>query len=140
MLVLKLWFSCINEGVFYGVSQVGGAKVVSKVLREGKAKRLYRLIGIPYVGHWRDIVSNQVHGRRCRYLGNDLSEVRTRIPKRAMKFINQLVARGYYSSVADFARQSILDKLVNDFELGISELEPDLVEAEEENARSKSRR
>lgn len=73
-------------------------------------------------------------------MGNDLSEVRTRIPKRAMGFINQLVARGYYSSVADFARQSILDKLVGDFELGISELEPDLVEAEEENARSKSRR
>ena len=67
-------------------------------------------------------------------MGNDLSEVRTRIPKRAMGFINQLVARGYYSSVADFARQSILDKLVSDFELGISELEPDLVEAEEENA------
>ena len=73
-------------------------------------------------------------------MGNDLSEVRTRIPKRAMRFINQLVARGYYSSVADFARQSILDKLVGDFELGISELEPDLVGAEEENARSKSRR
>jgi Arc/MetJ-type ribon-helix-helix transcriptional regulator len=72
-------------------------------------------------------------GRRPDYLGNDLSEVRTRIPKRAIEFINQLVARGYYSSVADFARQSILDKLVNDFELGISELEPDLVEAEEEN-------
>ncbi|MDH5266221.1 MAG: hypothetical protein OEW62_00930 [Candidatus Bathyarchaeota archaeon] len=57
-----------------------------------------------------------------------------------MGFINQLVARGYYSSVADFARQSILDKLVSDFELGISELEPDLVEAEEENARSIGRR
>lgn len=51
-----------------------------------------------------------------------------RIPKRAVQFIDQLVDRGYYSSVADFARQSILDKLINDFELGISELEPDLVE------------
>ena len=57
-----------------------------------------------------------------------LVEVKTRIPERAVQFINQLVDRGYYSSVADFARQSILDKLINDFELGISELEPDLVE------------
>ena len=58
----------------------------------------------------------------------NLVEVKTRIPERAVRFINQLVERGYYSSVADFARQSILDKLINDFELGISELEPDLVE------------
>lgn len=57
-----------------------------------------------------------------------LVEVKTRIPERAVQFIDQLVDRGYYSSVADFARQSILDKLINDFELGISELEPDLVE------------
>lgn len=57
-----------------------------------------------------------------------LAEVKTRIPERAVQFIDQLVDRGYYSSVADFARQSILDKLINDFELGISELEPDLVE------------
>lgn len=58
----------------------------------------------------------------------NLVDVKTRIPERAVQFINQLVERGYYSSVADFARQSILDKLINDFELGISELEPDLVE------------
>ncbi|MFB0567054.1 MAG: hypothetical protein ACETVM_00510 [Candidatus Bathyarchaeia archaeon] len=58
----------------------------------------------------------------------NLAEVKTRIPETAVQFINQLVDRGYYSSVADFARQSILDKLINDFELGISELEPDLVE------------
>lgn len=57
-----------------------------------------------------------------------LVDVKTRIPERAVRFINQLVERGYYSSVADFARQSLLDKLINDFELGISELEPDLVE------------
>ena len=59
----------------------------------------------------------------------NLVEVKTRIPGRAVQIINQLVNRGYYSSVADFARQSILDKLINDFELGISELEPDLVES-----------
>jgi Arc/MetJ-type ribon-helix-helix transcriptional regulator len=58
-----------------------------------------------------------------------LAEVKTRIPERAVQLIDQLVDRGYYSSVADFARQSILDKLINDFELGISELEPDLVES-----------
>ena len=58
----------------------------------------------------------------------NLIEVKTRIPERAVRFISQLVERGYYSSVADFARQSILDKLISDFELGMSELEPDLVE------------
>ena len=62
-----------------------------------------------------------------------LVEVKTRIPESAVQFIDQLVDRGYYSSVADFARQSILDKLINDFELGISELEPDLVELKHNN-------
>ncbi len=62
----------------------------------------------------------------------NLVEVKTRIPERTVQFINQLVDRGYYSSVADFARQAILDKLINDFELGISELEPDLVELKHE--------
>jgi Arc/MetJ-type ribon-helix-helix transcriptional regulator len=55
-----------------------------------------------------------------------LIEVKTRIPERTVQFITQLVARGYYSSIADFARKAILDKLINDFELGISELEPDI--------------
>ena len=58
-------------------------------------------------------------------------EVKTRIPERAAKIISELVERGYYSSVSDFARQSILDKLINDLELGISELEPDILEKEE---------
>ncbi len=57
-----------------------------------------------------------------------LIEVKTRIPERAALLINKLIERGYYSSISDFARQSILDKLINDLELGISELEPDLVE------------
>jgi len=61
-----------------------------------------------------------------------LVEVKTRIPERIIELITQLVARGYYSSVADFARQAILDKLINDFELGISELEPDIVGSREE--------
>lgn len=59
-------------------------------------------------------------------------EVKTRIPEKAVRFINELVERGYYSSISDFARQSILDKLINDLELGISELEPDLVELGED--------
>jgi Arc/MetJ-type ribon-helix-helix transcriptional regulator len=61
--------------------------------------------------------------------GKNLAEIKTRIPKRAFDIINQLVCRGYFSSVADFARQSILDKLINDFEIGISELEPRIVES-----------
>ena len=67
----------------------------------------------------------------------NLVEVKTRIPERAVQFINQLVKRGYYSSVADFARQSMLDKLINDFELGIAELEPDLVELKQKKAQSR---
>jgi Arc/MetJ-type ribon-helix-helix transcriptional regulator len=68
-----------------------------------------------------------------RDVNGKLIEVKTRIPERTMQFITQLVARGYYSSVADFARQAILDKLINDFELGISELEPDIVRSREED-------
>ena len=60
-----------------------------------------------------------------------LVEVKTRIPEKAAEIINGLVERGYFSSVSDFVRQSILDKLINDLELGISELEPDLIEVEQ---------
>lgn len=63
----------------------------------------------------------------------NLVEVKTRVPEKIVQFVNELVERGYYSSVADFARQSILDKLINDFELGIAELEPDLIESEDED-------
>lgn len=59
-------------------------------------------------------------------------EVKTRIPEKAAQFISELVKRGYYSSISDFARQSILDKLINDLELGILELEPDLINQKEE--------
>lgn len=69
----------------------------------------------------------------------DLIDVKTRIPESALQFINELVERGYYSSVADFARQSILDKLINDFELGISELEPDLVESRDKAKHQRAR-
>jgi Arc/MetJ-type ribon-helix-helix transcriptional regulator len=58
---------------------------------------------------------------------NDLVDIKTRIPKSASEIIDQLVSKGYFSSVADFARQSILDKLINDFEIGINELEPQIV-------------
>lgn len=56
-----------------------------------------------------------------------LAEIKTRIPKKAFYIINQLVLKGYFSSVADFARQSILDKLITDFEIGIWELEPQII-------------
>lgn len=65
-------------------------------------------------------------------MARKLIDVKTRVPEGAVRFISQLVERGYYSSIADFARQSILEKLINDFELGISELEPDLVQVESE--------
>jgi len=61
-----------------------------------------------------------------------LVHFKTSIREGVVRFINELVERGYYSSLADFARQSILDKLINDFELGISELEPDLVELKDD--------
>jgi Arc/MetJ-type ribon-helix-helix transcriptional regulator len=60
---------------------------------------------------------------------SDLVEIKTRIPKSAFKIIDQLVSKGYFSSAADFARQSILDKLINDFEIGINELEPQIVQS-----------
>jgi Arc/MetJ-type ribon-helix-helix transcriptional regulator len=68
---------------------------------------------------------NPAEGRKNS--GKSLAEIKTRIPKRAFDIINQLVSRGYFSSVADFARQSILDKLISDFEIGISELEPQIL-------------
>ena len=74
----------------------------------------------------------------CKGLGDvevvrNLVEVKTRVPEKVVRFVNELVERGYYSSIADFARQAILDKLITDFELGITELEPDLVEREGED-------
>lgn len=69
-----------------------------------------------------------------------LVEVKTRIPDRAAKFITELVARGYYSSAADFARQAILDKLLDDFELGMSELEPDILGSESQRKAQKHER
>jgi Arc/MetJ-type ribon-helix-helix transcriptional regulator len=63
----------------------------------------------------------------------NLVEVKTRVPEKVVQFVNELVERGYYTSIADFARQAILDKLITDFELGITELEPDLVEREGED-------
>ena len=67
------------------------------------------------------------------YMTTKVVEVKTRIPERAAQLIGELVERGYYSSVSDFARQSILDKLINDLELGIAELEPDLIGLEKED-------
>jgi len=72
-------------------------------------------------------------------MSGELTEIKTRIPRRAARIIDELVQKGYFSSVADFARQSILDKLINDFELGISELEPDIVKPKKGGAREQSR-
>lgn len=60
---------------------------------------------------------------------DSLVDVKTRIPKRAFQIIDQLVRKGYFSSMADFARQSILDKLINDFEIGVTELEPQIIDS-----------
>lgn len=56
-----------------------------------------------------------------------MTEVRTRIPESVAKIIGQLVEKGYFSSMADFARQSIIDKLIEDYEIGIEELEPEVI-------------
>jgi len=61
-------------------------------------------------------------------VNQDFTEIKTRIPRSAAQIIDELVKKGYFTSLADFARQSILDKLINDFEIGISELEPDIIE------------
>ncbi len=66
---------------------------------------------------------------------DSLVDVKTRIPKRAFEIIDQLVSKGYFSSMADFARQSILDKLINDFEIGITELEPQIVDSKQSKRR-----
>lgn len=71
---------------------------------------------------------------------DNLFEVKTRIPERTLLYINQLVDRGYFSSAADFARQAILDKLIDDFELGISELEPDILEQLEKQNTAKPKK
>jgi Arc/MetJ-type ribon-helix-helix transcriptional regulator len=71
---------------------------------------------------------------------NDLAEIKTRIPKRAFEIIDRLVSKGYFSSAADFARQSILDKLINDFEIGINELEPQIVQSKRDNRKNVSTR
>ena len=69
---------------------------------------------------------------------DNLVDVKTRIPKRAFEIIDQLVRKGYFSSMADFARQSILDKLINDFEIGVTELEPQIVDSTWSRERSSS--
>lgn len=70
----------------------------------------------------------------------NLTEIKTRIPRRAAQIIDELVKKGYFSSLADFARQSILDKLINDFEIGISELEPDIIERKQQRKSLETKR
>ena len=71
---------------------------------------------------------------------DSLVEVKTRIPERALFYMNKLVSRGYFSSAADFARQAILDILINDFELGIAELEPEILEQDEKECGDRATR
>jgi Arc/MetJ-type ribon-helix-helix transcriptional regulator len=61
-----------------------------------------------------------------------LIEVRTRIPDNTARIIEKLVEKGYFSSMADFVRQSVIDKLLEDFEIGIEELEPEVIRKGEE--------
>ena len=63
-----------------------------------------------------------------------LVDVKTRIPEHAAKFIGELVERGYFLGIADFARQAILDKLIDDFELGMAELEPGILASRNKEA------
>lgn len=55
-------------------------------------------------------------------------EVRTRIPTSIAKIIDKLIERGFYSSMADFARHAIIDKIIEDYEVGIEELEPEIID------------
>ena len=54
-------------------------------------------------------------------------EIRTKIPENVAKIINELVDKGYFSSMANFARQAIIDKIVESYEIGLAELEPEMI-------------
>ena len=54
-------------------------------------------------------------------------EIRTKIPENVAKIITELVDKGYFSSMANFARQAIIDKIVESYEIGLAELEPEMI-------------
>lgn len=56
------------------------------------------------------------------------TDIRVTVPNNVAQVIDKLIEAGYYSSRADFARRSIIDKLIGDFELGLKELEPNLLD------------
>jgi hypothetical protein len=57
-----------------------------------------------------------------------LIEIKTRVPSNIAKIIEKLIEKGYYLDMADFAKHAIIDKIVNDYEIGLEELEPDLID------------
>ena len=50
------------------------------------------------------------------------------MPSNISKIIKKLIEKGYYTDMADFAKHAIIDKIVNDFEIGLEELEPELLD------------
>ena len=56
-----------------------------------------------------------------------LIEIKTKVPSNISKIIKKLIEKGYYTDMADFAKHAIVDKIVNDFEIGLEELEPELL-------------
>ena len=54
-------------------------------------------------------------------------EIRTKIPTNVAKIINKLVDKGYFSSMANFARQAIIDKILESYEIGLEELESEII-------------
>ncbi|MEJ2242742.1 MAG: hypothetical protein P8Y18_11475 [Candidatus Bathyarchaeota archaeon] len=53
-------------------------------------------------------------------------EINTRVPSNIGKIIEKLIEKGYYTDMADFAKHAIIDKIINDYEIGLEELEPEL--------------
>ena len=43
------------------------------------------------------------------------------------KIINKLVDKEYFSSMANFARQAIIDKILESYEIGLEELESEII-------------
>jgi hypothetical protein len=57
-----------------------------------------------------------------------LIEIKTQVPSNIVKIIEKLIEKGYYLDLADFAKHAIIDKIINDYEIGLEELEPKLMD------------
>ncbi|MFX1254250.1 MAG: hypothetical protein ACFFCZ_21745 [Promethearchaeota archaeon] len=60
-------------------------------------------------------------------------DVKVKLPERTVEIIDKLIKRGYYPSWEDFVRTVIVKTLIDDYELGMAELEPDLIPDYEED-------